>query len=381
MKSVEIQNAQIQEIADTLRAHKQQKEEIQSAHEREMQNLKAAYAAETAESRDRFESSVQNDRLNHYEHLRDLKSKINREERDLETRGRQSIADKNLRLQKEETFADQEGRKRVDSTLKKYAALEEYQRRSMKQATDDARELQVKSTRQIVSDVENSIENLRAEKMNYLDERKQVHSDSLNEINDHYQNLREGYEERHQAELGELEKKGFLALNQKRLEQASLLSLQETQRSDPFYQLQRFESSMKDEGSSYRLTLKVPPHERKNLRLQASDQELEIIGVRTSDQEAFEKGRTITTRSHQTLSEKINLDVPVDSRAITRNETEMGVEFIIPKLGPGHREAQSNQVLSDAQRNQERIAKQIRFAESLPTPAFKGPESGKGTVG
>jgi hypothetical protein len=381
MNPIQTQSQQSQDLADTLRAQKRQKEEIQESHEREMENLKQSYAAEKAESVDRFESSSQNERLNHYENLRKLKSQINREERDLESRGREAISSKSLRLQKEEMIAEDEGRKRVDQTLKKYAALEEYQRQSTKQANDEAHELRTRSTRQIMENAENGVESLRQQKNQYLEERKVNHAEALGEIDQHYRDVREGFETRHRDEFSAIEEKGFRELNQKRLEGSRILALEDELKSDPFYQLHRFESAMTDEGASYRLNVKVPQHERKNLRIQANGQDVQLIGTRVADLEAFEQGRSISTRTHQTLSEKINLDAPIDARAITRTETETGVEFRIPKYGPSHRMDADARNTAEADRNNHKIAKQIRFAESLPAPTFVSPKNGKGTLG
>jgi len=370
MSTIQGQYNQSQDLADSLRTQKKQKEELQASHEREMENLKKAYSSEKAESQDRFEASSQNDRLNHYEHLRNQKSQINREERDLESRGRESIASKTQKLQTEETLADQEGRKRVDDTLKKYATLEEFERQAMKQANDEAHQIHLKNTQSIIENAEEEIEHLRSDKMSYLDERKQNHSTALNEIQDHYQGLRGDFEERNHKELSSLEEKGFKELNQKRLDTAQILSRYDQQKQDPFYQVQRFETAITDEGNAYQLKVKVPEHERKNLRLQATGQDIQIIGVRTSDQEAFEQGRAITSRTHQTVSEKFNLNAPVDPKAITRMETGEWVEFRIPKFGAEHRMNPSPQA-SDASRDNVKIAKEIRFAETLPTPRFK----------
>ncbi|MBU6154993.1 MAG: hypothetical protein KGP28_11875 [Bdellovibrionales bacterium] len=383
MNTIQNQNQLVQELADSLRAQKKQKEELQASHEREMENLKQAYSAEKAEATDRFESSVQNDRLQHYENLRKLKNQITREERELETRGREAIAEKNHRLQKEELQTDQEGRKRIETTMKKYAALEEYERQATKQANEEARELRNRSSRQILDAAENGIERLRQEKINFLADKQVNHSDALGEIDKHYQNLRVNEENRYREDLLSLEERGFRELNKKRLEQTRMLSVEAEQKSDPFYQLQRFESSMTDEGPSYRLSVKVPAHERKGLRIQANGQDIHIIGVRVSDREAFEQGRTISTRTHQALSEKINLDTPIDAKTITRMETESGVEFTIPKLGAASRQNDAMSVESD--RNNHKIAPNLRFSETLPTPSFvipkTGTKAGKGTVG
>jgi hypothetical protein len=379
MNPIQGQNQLNQEIAESLRSAKKQKEELQESHEREMENLKQSNAAETAEAVDRFESSAQNARLAHYENLRRLKNQINREERDLESRGREAIAGKSLRLQKEETLAETEGRRRVDRAMKKYAALEEYQRQSTKQALDDANSIREHSTRQILDEAETGVEALRQEKMNYLDERKQSHSEAISGIEAHYSDLRASHEDRHREELTALEEKGFRELNQKRLDQARVFKVEEERRNDPFYKLQRFESSMVDEGPCYRLRVNAPLHERGNLRIQANGRDVQLIGTRVNEQEAFEQGRNISTRTHQTLSEKITLDAPIDARAITRTETGTGVEFRIPKSGSSLRD--SAEAAPESDRNNARIAKQIRFSESLPAPSFITPKAGKGTLG
>ena len=377
MNSIQGQARQNEEITDSLRAQRKQKEELQTTHEREMENLKASYSAEKAHATDRFESAAQNERLQHYENLRKLKHQISREERDLESRGKDAISDKTLRLQKEEIMADQEGRKRVESTMKKYAALEEYERQATQQANENARELRKMGSQQITEEAESSVEKMRIEKNDYLAGRKQNHSDALGGIEEHYRNLRETFEEQQREELTSLEERGFRELNQKRIDQAQAISLHSEKTTDPFYQLRRFESAMIDEGPSYRLNIKVPPHERKGLRIQANGQDVQIIGVRVSDQEAFEQGRSISTRTHQSFSEKISLDSPIDAKTITRTETDSGVEFKIQKLGASRNETKEP---DPETRSNSRIAKQIRFSETLPSPSFSTPKSGKGTI-
>ena len=76
MSSIQTQFGSNPDLAELLRAQKQQKEELQAAHEREIDHLKRSYAAEKADLQDRFESGAQSERLAHYDHLRNLKNQM-----------------------------------------------------------------------------------------------------------------------------------------------------------------------------------------------------------------------------------------------------------------------------------------------------------------
>jgi HSP20 family molecular chaperone IbpA len=381
MSTIQTQYGNGQDLADLLRAQKQQKEELESSHEREMDHLKQAYAAEKADLEDRFESGAQSDRLAHYDHLRNLKNQLTREEKNLVKLGNDAIRGKSDALKNEEVSVEKEGHARIDESKRKFAAIEEYERQRMTTAGNEIHNDHAKNTRLLMQESEKALDSLRETQEKFIADQKQMHGESLHEIEDHFNSLRDEQTLRLTDELSALEEATNRELNKKLLDTSTRLSRYESQKSDPFYQLQRFDSDLQETPDAYVLKVKVPDHERKNLRIQATGQDIQLIGIRTSDRELSADGRTLSSRSHQTISEKFNLSSPVDARAIQREEQGEFVQFTLPKFGPNHRMAGGPEQTQKRTVNDRALAQELRFGETLPEPKVSNAKATRGALG
>lgn len=377
MSTRQIQNSGSQEIADTLRAQRQQKESIQEQSETEIENLKRSYAAQKADLEDRFEASSQAERLQHYENLKNLKSQINREAKTLEDNGRKLISGKSEQFRNEEIQTEKEGRMRVGETRRKTAAIEEYERNRMKMAADLAHRDHIAQTTGILEENQRALQSLARQKQEYLEHQVENHAQSLNDIEDHYQSIRDHKLNQYAQELQSLEERTSEGLQQKALGSALALVAADSRKTDPFYSIQRLESQLQDQGHSFSLKVKVPEHERGNLRVQAAGDHVQVIGVRTSDSQALDGNRTVSTRSHQIFSEKIPLPSPIDPRSIQRLEQDGWVEFRMPKQG---RLAEANAASSIEAPLDRQLSDPLRFQQSIPRPTPQASRSGKGTI-
>ena len=381
MSSIPIQNSNVQDLPETLLAQKKQKEELRTRHEQEMENLKRSYAAEKADLEDRFEASAQSERLNHYDHLRNLKGQINREERSLESRGREAIDRKSSTYRNEEIRIDSEGRLRVDQAKKKAAAIEEYERQSQSQASDDAHQNHLKNTNLILQENERALEALRENKSRYLEDQKSRHAADLIAMQEHFEGLREQKLDQHQEEVHAIETRANQTLNQKAISSGEKIGLFETRNQDPFYRLRKFDTTLTDAGDEFILTVKVPEHERKDIKIQANARDVQLTGIRTSTQEAQENGSTFSSRSHQAYSEKFQVNHPIDSKGISRVETTDGFTYTLPKIGVRARDLALNRSREEGLKQDSVTTRDLRFAESLPSPESRAALSGKGTLG
>ena len=381
MSTIQTQYGNNQDLADLLRSQKQQKEELVASHEREMDHLKRSYAAEKADLQDRFESGAQADRLAHYENLRNLKSQITREEKNLEKLGKEALQNKSDALKNEEISIEKDGNARVDESRRKFAAIEEYERQRMNAASNEIKSDHSKSTRLMMQESEKALDSLRENQEKFLSDQKQMHGDSLHEIEDHYSSLRDQQTLRLQGELSALEEVTHRELNKKILDSSTRLNRYASQKTDPFYQLHRFDSDLQETPDTYVLKVKVPDHERKNLRIQATGQDIQLIGIRTSDQELNQDGRILSSRSHQTISEKFNLPTPFDARAIQREETGDFVQFTLPKFGPNHRMGVNQEKPKNPALDEKALTQDLKFAESLPEPKISAIKATRGALG
>jgi HSP20 family molecular chaperone IbpA len=368
-----------QELAEQYRLQREQKQSLQDSHEAEIQNLKKSHVAESEDLQDRFESSSQAQRLAHYEHLRNQKNQINREERDLQSRGRESIAETKRELETEAFRTEQEGRTRVEDNRKRYAALEQYERQKERAAQDDLHRSHIRNTELIVKNTEKTTNDLREQKEAYLEVQKENHRASLEGIRDHYQKIRDEKHQNYLDELRQVEHRTTASLNERKLASAEKLKAQDTRANDPFYRIKHFESAMEDQGESILLRVRVPEHERKGVRVQVSGKDLELIGTRVADERAMvEPGRVISSRSHQILSERFSLPAPVDPKSVSMREDGDWIEYRMTKFGPHH--PVSGPAAHQIDQDLSPIAQELRFVENLPRPSVMNQQSGKGTL-
>ena len=356
------------ELAEQYRAQQAEKEELEASHDAEINNLKKAYSTEKADLEDRFESSIQTEKGAQYDHLRNLKQQLNREDRTFTDTHNHAINQKQTDYRREEIAADQEGRGKVATAIQKYAAAEEYERNRALAAEAEVRDDHRKSAEFIISDSQKRLNALSDEKTKYLEQQKETHAVALDQMLNHYQDARAGTEKQYATEANALQTRADQELNSKRLANASIMAKFDAKQEDPFYQIKRFESDLLDLGESYLLRVKVPAYERTHFKVQVAGQEIQLQGIRSSDEKVdLEPGRSVATRSYQNISERYALGAPVDGKSMVYREEGDWLEYTIPKFGPNHR-------ISDAYRKPPpmkedlAIGKELNFKNTLPTP-------------
>jgi HSP20 family molecular chaperone IbpA len=340
---------------------------VQSAHEAEINNLKKSYAAEKANLEDRFESSIQAEKGEHYDHLRNLKQQMNGEERRLKQTSDKVVGQKKDTYKHEEIAAEQDGKSRVAQAIQKYAAAEDFERNRAIKAQTEVMTDHKNNAEHIINDSQMRLQKLAEDKTNYLEQQKESHALALNEIQAHYQAARNLTTTQYASEAEAITARAAQDLNDKRLANASVMKTFGEKQADPFYQLKRFESDLLDIGNAYMLRVKVPEYERKQFKVQVASQEIQLKGVRSSDETAqLEPGREVSTRSFQNIAERYSLDAPVDGRSMTYQEKGEWLEYTIPKLGAHHRV--SDEYRKPANMTDTPIAQELNFKNTLPTP-------------
>ena len=380
MSSISPQYSNRAEIADQYRAQQAEKEDIQAQNEAEINNLKRSYEAEKQDLKDRFEASLQADKANTYEHLRNAKAQLNREERMMDSLQSQAMDQKKHNYALESIRTEREGRSELQNLSERYHEAEEYQRNQLNTAENEIRTNHKKTAEGILTDSQNKLNALKQEKQEFLEKQQATHAQALDQIQDHYQGIRNQQVETYQNDIQNVAHKISADLNSRKLAGATYVQKYDSKSADPFYQIQRFDSDLLDIGEAYVLRVKVPQYERKQFRIQLSGQELQLAGARTSDESLkLEPGRTVSTKSYQNITERYKLDTPVDARAMTQREDGDWMEYTIPKFSATHRIAdqyQKSPYTDDPKANQE-----LTFIKSLPTPTIpRKPDGNSGNA-
>jgi HSP20 family molecular chaperone IbpA len=380
MASINPQYAARTELADQYKAQQAEKDELQAAHEAEINRLKKSYASEKANLEDHFESGAQAEKSQGYDRLRNLKSQINREERNLESTRRTVVDQKTDQLRHDELAADTDGRARVKNAIEKYTAAEDFERKKSIAAENEIRTGHKKNAETILNDSQKRLDALALEKTNYLDEQKTTHAAAMDEIKGHYMDARTQTEQQFNSEAKALQTRVDQTLNDRRVANAKVLEKFDTKNEDPFYQIKRFESDLLDVGDAFVLRVKVPEYERKQFKVEVAGQEIQLKGVRSSDETAkLEPGRTVGTRSFQAMTERYSLSAPVDGRSMSYVEDGEWLEYTLPKFGPNHRIDDATRKTSSLKEDLA-IGKELNFKDTLPVPDLSR-KGGSGTMG
>ncbi|MBC7396288.1 MAG: hypothetical protein H7333_02500 [Bdellovibrionales bacterium] len=368
------------ELSEQYKSQQAEKKELEATHTSEMDNLKNSYAVEKADTEDRFETSIQAEKGAHYDHLRNLKSQLNREQRVLEHQRDETVTQKSSQLKTDEIRTERDGRARINEVVRKYAEAEAYERKRMLEAESEIRTDHKKSAELIIGDSQKRLNKLAEEKAAYLEGQKETHATAIGQMEHHFQDLRGNLEKQHAGELSNLENRTKTELNDRKIASATLIQNFDTPMKDPFYGIKRFESDLLDQGDAYILRVKVPEYERKQFKVQVAGQEIQLTGVRTNDQKVeIEPGRTAATRSYQNVTERYALASPVDGRSMVYKEDGEWLEYTLPKFGENHRVSdQFRKPL--AYEEDKALAKDLEFKNTLPRPASVKGDAGSGTM-
>jgi HSP20 family molecular chaperone IbpA len=361
------------ELADQYRTQQAEKDEIKSRHETEVSELKKNYSHEKASLEDRFEQSIQDERLSHYDHLRNTKNQLQKEERMLEEKRREIVGGRESDLYKEQAKTEQDGRTRVNQLQQKYAAAEEYERNRALAAQEEVHTKHKQSAEGIINESNKNIGRLREQKETELVTQKETHAQAIDQIHGHYDGLRNQTENQYATEFKNFQERATADMDQRKL--ATLVTLQNyaTRQNDPFYRMSRFDSTLHDAGDAYVLRVKVPEYERDQFKVQVSGQEIQLNGVRAHNEKAeVEPGRWLSTNSYQNVSERVPLDMPVDGRSMTVKADGDWVEYTLPKFGPNRRVSDQYKpnVNADAVRQDQSMEKELNFKNSLNKPTL-----------
>lgn len=367
------------ELAEQYAAQQAEKEKLRDDHEVEMERLKQSYNSEKQDLQDRFETTLQHDKLRTYENLRNSKRQFSSAERQLDQAGNERIHQKEDELKSEEIRITKEGEAKVNEAVKKYAAIEEYQRNQASAADNMTRNNLSQNARLIIKDTENKVENLRQNKMDELDRRKSEHGVAVEQIRQHYNQRQNRLLYGHENETKRIQDGVDEQINESYFANANRLEAHLEKQEDPFYRLSVIESDFSDRGDHYQLKVRMPEHERKGFRVQISGQELQFSGTRSSKARGVvEEGHDVTTDNYQTFSERYKFDTPVDAKAMQMTQKGEWLFYTIPKYGPNHRMKEEN-VMAKIRHNDLAMAREVEFKETLPLPKIVK-DNGSGTM-
>jgi len=359
------------ELADQYRTQQAELDEMKDDHEKEVSQLKKNYSTEKASLEDRFEKSLQEDRLAHYDHLRDTKRQMQREERDLENRRKEVVDGHQHELYREQLQTEQDGRSHLNQLKQKYAAAEEYERNRAIAAQEEVRTHHKQTAESILSESNKRIQNLRDQKTAELETQKATHAKAVDQIRSHYDGLRTNVENQYAAGVANLESRAGAELDSRKRADMNVLKNYSERSHDPFYHLNRFDSDLRDDGDAYVLRVKVPPYERPQFQVHVSGQELHLTGTRSFQEKVeTEPGRWVSTHSYQNVSEKVPLDVPVDGRSMTVQSDGDWVEYTIPKFSQHRRinDTYRPQPVASLDEQDREMARELNFGKNLPRP-------------
>ena len=208
------------DLAEQYRAQQAEKDKLTEQSEKEINRLKTNYDAEKNAQGDRFEASLQSDKLNHYENLRNLKREIQKEEQRLEAARRDIVQSKSEQLNKEQIQVQREGMAKLDDLKTKFAAAEEYERNREMAAQLEVQTKHHKNAETIIKDSEAKLGALEALKLKEVETSKATHAQAIDQIKGHYTGLRTATEQQYFDELKNIQTKTAGDLSERKISNA-----------------------------------------------------------------------------------------------------------------------------------------------------------------
>jgi HSP20 family molecular chaperone IbpA len=106
-----------------------------------------------------------------------------------------------------------------------------------------------------------------------------------------------------------------------------------TMAEDPFYRLKSFDATVENEETAYRVNIKLPPHEAKNLFLTSEGNKVKLSLARSFENKAqISPDHSNRTYSYQTILESFTLPSNVDAKQMTREYKDGVLNIRLPKV-------------------------------------------------
>ena len=129
------------------------------------------------------------------------------------------------------------------------------------------------------------------------------------------------------------EQKGRLTdeLNREKIATTKNLSRYHDQRDDPFYRMAQVTGRLAETSEHYKLTVRVPEHERENIKVKVHGDKMVIEGHRRFHDQSESEGRKIASENYQTFREVVPLEHPVRARDVRESYRDGVLTIKVPK--------------------------------------------------
>lgn len=164
-------------------------------------------------------------------------------------------------------------------------------------------------------------------------------------------------------------------LKEVRMDTSRKLAAYENRQRDPFYQILDVGAELSDEGDSFVLTARIPPHEQRNISVAVRGDQLVLSGYRRSQEKVdIEPGRSQSTSAYQAFTETFPLPGPVDAKQLRREfDGDMLLIYIPKKQG-----FQANSKPFQAKTPERARVERPRFPDNIVvSEAPKDPDTGE----
>jgi len=355
------------DIAEDYRQSQIDREERKHAHDQEMNRLDRNYQTEIHDQKDRFDHSVQGEKLQHYENLRNLKHQMTKDEIALREQGRKRNENVTDELAKATNTEENKFRNQVSNLQTTHNIQLEQDNKLNQEQIDGLHKTYTTQQRILTEDNQRVYDQMQRAKHEELDKQMALTAMANDQTVKHFESERADTTSHFAQQFDEIQNLTQDSLHQLRTENALKLGSYESRLTDPFYRLVRVDAEVTETSDEVRIRVKVPPHERENVRLQISGNNAQVTGVRSnSERVETSPGHWVSTSSQQSFSERVTLPAPVDGHSLHVETEGDDLVYVMNKLTTHvHPQFQSTQHASDR-----KPATQPDFPLNLPKPVL-----------
>lgn len=310
-----------------------------------------------------------------YKDLADIKRKAAAELARVRGEGEHSAQDVSEHYRHQIDLAQYEGQKRLNETLVRDAAQQEYLSRS----AANEREILARTQREEIDgllkqnqETRDQIENNGRQEIQAIQNKTATGRKSAEA---HFEENYSSTVKRNADALARASGEAKRQLDQLRSDHSVQLAKYEGRLKDPFYRMVDLDLSLKDHGDFYTLRATIPEYEREHLKVVVRGNQVILSGSRRNEEKLdLGEGKSRTVASFQTYQEALPLEWPVETAAMLREFDGDEVVVTLPKRGvmidptTGEKKSLQTPTYSTAR------APKPDFPSDLPKPAPQRPD-------
>jgi len=299
----------------------------------ELEGIKDQFEQQSISEKDRNAALLEQQRLEGYERLLQLKraqeAEINRAKR----QGEKQFQDTKSFYEYQTSVTEDESKKNLQKLKHESMQSSAYLDTKTKNDFELANKVHTSNINTLTQEHQQKLEFLENQKREELTRNKENFTTLAMNSKEKHENQYKSLLSDQQQSLSRVNRAATDRLHDLRASSAQKLAAYQRRQEDPFYKLMNFNAVLEEKDDAFIISAKIPPHEREGISVAIRGNQAVISGSRqNSEKLEVSPGNVQTTNAYQTYSQSFPLNGAVDARSVQKEFNDDQMTIIIPKM-------------------------------------------------